>query len=111
MRNPLVPSSLFTAAILFQVYAVPVGGAIVRQSASIGGSGSTYLYGFMDANYKPGMSKEQCVELVKACGGLNIPVATSIIWLMKLSLSEKRFSLETFKINPILNFNDLKTPA
>ena len=37
----------------------------MRQSASIGGSGSTYLYGFMDANYRPGMSKEECVELVK----------------------------------------------
>ena len=49
-----------------QVYAVPIGGAIVRQPASIGGSGSTYLYGFMDANYRPGMSKEECVELVKS---------------------------------------------
>jgi 20S proteasome alpha/beta subunit len=36
----------------------------VRQPASIGGSGSTYLYGFMDANYRPGMNKEESVELV-----------------------------------------------
>jgi 20S proteasome subunit beta 1 len=47
-----------------QVYAVPIGGALVRQSASIGGSGSTYLYGFMDANYRENMNKEECVELV-----------------------------------------------
>ena len=37
----------------------------MRQPASIGGSGSTYLYGFIDANYKQDMSKEQCVELAK----------------------------------------------
>ena len=36
----------------------------MRQAASIGGSGSTYLYGFLDANYKKDMSKDQCVELV-----------------------------------------------
>merc|ERR1719278_1363275 len=50
-----------------QVYSVPVGGALVRQKASIGGSGSTYLYGFLDANYKEDMDQEHCVELVKQC--------------------------------------------
>ena len=47
-----------------QVYSVPIGGMCVRQQVSIGGSGSSYIYGFMDANYKPGMTKEQCMELV-----------------------------------------------
>jgi 20S proteasome alpha/beta subunit len=56
----------------FQVYSVPIGGALVRQAASIGGSGSTYLYGFMDANYREGMNKEECVELVKQCVTLAI---------------------------------------
>ncbi|XP_060922144.1 proteasome subunit beta type-6 [Limanda limanda] len=46
-----------------QVYCVPIGGMLVRQPLSVGGSGSTYIYGFMDANYKPGMSKDQCMEL------------------------------------------------
>ncbi len=46
------------------MYAIPIGGQIVRQSAAIGGSGSTYLYGFLDASYKRGMSKEQCMDLV-----------------------------------------------
>ncbi|KAL7307523.1 hypothetical protein TKK_0000696 [Trichogramma kaykai] len=48
-----------------QVYSVPLGGMCVRQPISIGGSGSSYIYGYVDANYKPGMDKEQCVELVK----------------------------------------------
>uniref|UniRef100_A0A3P8V3K0 Proteasome subunit beta n=1 Tax=Cynoglossus semilaevis TaxID=244447 RepID=A0A3P8V3K0_CYNSE len=46
-----------------QVYCVPIGGMLVRQPVSIGGSGSTYIYGFMDSNYKPGMTKDQCLEL------------------------------------------------
>lgn len=39
---------------------------MVRQPVSVGGSGSTYIYGFMDSNYKPGLSKDQCLELTAA---------------------------------------------
>ncbi|KAG7497246.1 proteasome subunit beta type-6-like [Solea senegalensis] len=46
-----------------QVYCVPIGGMLVRQPVSVGGSGSTYIYGFMDSNYKPGMTKDKCMEL------------------------------------------------
>lgn len=45
----------------FQVYSVPMGGMMVRQPFSIGGSGSSYIYGFVDVSYKPGMSKEECL--------------------------------------------------
>ncbi|XP_078284000.1 proteasome subunit beta type-6-like [Rhinoraja longicauda] len=45
-----------------QVYTVPMGGMMVRQPFSIGGSGSTYIYGYVDSSYKPGMTKEECVE-------------------------------------------------
>uniref|UniRef100_A0A665TTW7 Proteasome subunit beta type-9 n=1 Tax=Echeneis naucrates TaxID=173247 RepID=A0A665TTW7_ECHNA len=46
-----------------QVYCVPIGGMLVRQPVSVGGSGSTYIYGFMDSNYKAGLTKDQCLEL------------------------------------------------
>ncbi|XP_051172205.1 proteasome subunit beta type-6 [Leptopilina boulardi] len=48
-----------------QVYSVPIGGMCVRQPISIGGSGSTYVYGYVDANYKPNMTRDECVELVQ----------------------------------------------
>ena len=48
-----------------QVYCIPVGGALVQQPFSIGGSGSTYIYGFCDAYSKPGMTAMQCEEFVK----------------------------------------------
>ncbi|XP_024120394.1 proteasome subunit beta type-6 [Oryzias melastigma] len=46
-----------------QVYCVPIGGMLVRQPVSVGGSGSSYIYGYMDSNYKPGLSKDQCLDL------------------------------------------------
>lgn len=47
-----------------QVYSVPIGGMCTRQAVSIGGSGSSYVYGYVDSNFKTGMSKEQTLELV-----------------------------------------------
>ncbi|KAL0123439.1 hypothetical protein PUN28_005747 [Cardiocondyla obscurior] len=37
----------------------------VRQPISIGGSGSTYVYGYVDSQYKPNMSKNDCLKLVE----------------------------------------------
>ncbi|KAM8952632.1 proteasome subunit beta type-9 [Pelodytes ibericus] len=42
-----------------QVYGT-LGGMITRQPFAIGGSGSTYIYGYVDSAFKPGMSKEEC---------------------------------------------------
>jgi 20S proteasome subunit beta 1 len=42
-----------------QVYSVPVGGMLVRQEVCIGGSGSGFIYGFVDSNFKPKMSKQE----------------------------------------------------
>jgi len=48
-----------------QVYCIPVGGMLVRQPLAIGGSGSSYVYGFTDSTFKEGMQKEEAVEFVK----------------------------------------------
>ncbi|KAM6183419.1 proteasome subunit beta type-9 isoform 1-T1 [Erethizon dorsatum] len=42
-----------------QVYAT-LGGMLTRQPFIVGGSGSTYIHGYVDAAYKPGMSPEEC---------------------------------------------------
>lgn len=59
-----------------QVYSVPIGGMCVRQPVSIGGSGSSYVYGYVDANYKPKMEKEDCVSFVT--NGMHDKKVTSI---------------------------------
>lgn len=47
------------------MYSIPLGGMCVRQPFAIGGSGSTYIYGYCDAHYKTGMTKEECIDFVK----------------------------------------------
>jgi 20S proteasome subunit beta 1 len=47
-----------------QVYSIPLGGALIERPFAIGGSGSTYIYGFCDAYFKPGFTREQCEEFV-----------------------------------------------
>ncbi|MEE6523636.1 hypothetical protein FKM82_022631 [Ascaphus truei] len=42
-----------------QVYGT-LGGMITQQPFAIGGSGSTYIYGYVDSVFKPGMSREEC---------------------------------------------------
>jgi 20S proteasome subunit beta 1 len=39
-----------------QIYIVNLGGASLKRDWAMGGSGSGYIYGFCDANYKPKMS-------------------------------------------------------
>ena len=48
-----------------QVYSIPLGGSLHRQPYAIGGSGSTYIYGYCDANWREDMSEEQGVAFVK----------------------------------------------
>jgi len=49
-----------------------LGGMLVRQPIAIGGSGSSYVYGYVDANYKQGMNEEECVKLVANSKTLNM---------------------------------------
>lgn len=42
-----------------------MGGMLISQPFTIGGSGSTYIYGYMDAKFKPDMSREECIQFVK----------------------------------------------
>lgn len=48
-----------------QVYSIPLGGSLHKQSYAIGGSGSTYIYGYCDANWKENMEETDAVNFVK----------------------------------------------
>ncbi|KAM9386183.1 proteasome 20S subunit beta 12 [Pholidichthys leucotaenia] len=45
-----------------QVYVVALGGMLINQNVTIGGSGSTYIYGYVDAKYKPNMTRDECLQ-------------------------------------------------
>ncbi|KAG9130941.1 hypothetical protein Leryth_006713 [Lithospermum erythrorhizon] len=47
-----------------KIYGIPLGGTVLEQPFAIGGSGSSYLYGFFDQAWKAGMSQEEAEKLV-----------------------------------------------
>ncbi|KAJ3046466.1 Proteasome subunit beta type-1 [Rhizophlyctis rosea] len=47
------------------VYTVTLAGSLHKQPFAIGGSGSTYIYGYCDATFKDGMTKEEAIEFTK----------------------------------------------
>ncbi|XP_058026491.1 proteasome subunit beta type-9 isoform X2 [Ahaetulla prasina] len=47
-----------------QIYGT-LGGMLNRQPVSIGGSGSTFIYGYVDSAYKSGMNREECRQFTK----------------------------------------------
>ncbi|MBN3305263.1 PB6LB protein, partial [Amia calva] len=44
-----------------QVFQVSLGGTVLEQEFTIGGSGGTYIYGYADAKFRSGMTREQCL--------------------------------------------------
>ncbi|XP_042611620.1 proteasome subunit beta type-6-B like protein [Cyprinus carpio] len=44
------------------LYVVSLGGMLLSQPFTIGGSGSTYIYGYVDAKFKPDMSLEEAIQ-------------------------------------------------
>jgi len=41
-----------------------LGGSILKQPFAISGSGSSYIYGFCDSNFKEGMGKDEAEQFV-----------------------------------------------
>eukprot|EP00274_Cyanoptyche_gloeocystis_P001434 CAMPEP_0196657028 /NCGR_PEP_ID=MMETSP1086-20130531/21301_1 /TAXON_ID=77921 /ORGANISM="Cyanoptyche gloeocystis , Strain SAG4.97" /LENGTH=224 /DNA_ID=CAMNT_0041990013 /DNA_START=53 /DNA_END=727 /DNA_ORIENTATION=+ len=46
------------------VYSIPLGGSLVKVPYTMGGSGSTYIYGYCDATWKKGMTQDECKQWV-----------------------------------------------
>lgn len=67
VQTPLTALLMFS--FLLQVYVVSLGGMLISQQVTIGGSGSTYIYGYVDAKYKPNMTREECLQF--ATNGTN----------------------------------------
>lgn len=48
-----------------EVYSIPLGGSIHKQPYSIAGSGSTFIYGYCNKNFKENMTKEETINFMK----------------------------------------------
>ena len=49
-----------------QVYNIPVGGGYHKLPFTLGGSGSTYVYGHCDQNWKEDMTRDEAEAFVKS---------------------------------------------
>lgn len=47
-----------------QVYSLGINGPFQRKSLALGGSGSLFIFGHCDSNFKQNMSKEECVNFL-----------------------------------------------
>jgi len=57
-----------------QVYGIPIGGSMVRLPWATDGSGSTYIWGYLDAEYKPGLDRAGAERLVATALALAISI-------------------------------------
>lgn len=48
-----------------EIYSISLGGSLHKAPYAIGGSGSTYIYGFCDSNWKDGMNEAEAVKFTK----------------------------------------------
>jgi 20S proteasome subunit beta 1 len=87
-----------------QVYTIPLGGAMVRQPFSIGGSGSSYIYGFCDANFTEGMSREDCIDFVTKGLALASARDGSSGTFSPSSMLKRRAVLAALSLLPSTNF-------
>jgi len=55
-----------------QIFGIPIGGMIVKMPLASGGSGSTYIIGHMDNQFKQKMSRAECEEFLKKSVALAI---------------------------------------
>ena len=46
------------------LYSIPLGGACIKEKFAIGGSGSSYIYGYCDANFKENMTRDEAIAFV-----------------------------------------------
>jgi len=88
-----------------QVYMLPLGGYLKRQSIAIGGSGSTWIYGHVDNTYKENMTKEECIDFVVNCVRLAVGRDSSSGGCIRYAVIDKngveRNVIEGDKINPV----------
>jgi len=55
-----------------KVFVVPLGGTLMDVPFAVGGSGSIYINAFVDRNWKPNMTKEECKSFVRKAVSLAI---------------------------------------
>jgi len=91
------------------VWNIPLGGSLHKSKFAIGGSGSTYIYGYCDDNWREGMTREECEQFVVNSLALAMARDGSSGGLIRLCIIDKngveRKMVPGEKL-PVANFQD-----
>lgn len=81
-----------------QVYQVPLGGMCIRRGYGIGGSGSSYVHGFIREFYRDGMSRNETVEFVKKGKSKLISLYVFVLETCDEAMSDCYLSFQPFSM-------------
>jgi len=88
-----------------QIYSVGMGGSTVRMPFCLSGSGSAFIYGYVDTNFRLNMTKQEALELVKNAVSLAIHRDNSSGGLIRLlDITKDGYTRDVVK------FNELRFP-
>jgi|TARA_B100000683_G_scaffold219034_1_gene215514 20S proteasome subunit beta 1 len=79
-----------------QVYACTAGGNMVKERWTTDGSGSTYIWGFLDDGWREGMTREACEALVTRAIALAMSVDGSSGGCVRLNTVNREGIFRTF---------------
>jgi 20S proteasome subunit beta 1 len=89
-----------------QIYSIGLGGSTVTHDIVLSGSGSAFIYGFCDTHFKPGMSKQEAKEFLKAAVTLAMYRDNSSGGIIRMmDITEEGYTRD------IIKFNELKFPS
>ena len=82
-----------------------MGGTTMRLPFTMSGSGSAFIYGWCDANYKENMTKQEALEFVKTAVTLAMYRDNSSWGIIRtMDITKDGYT------RGVINFNDLKNP-
>jgi 20S proteasome subunit beta 1 len=90
-----------------KIYSIPLGGMIFQEPYTIGGSGSSYIYGFMESRFKPDMNKNDAVKLACEAVGQAMTHDGSSGGVIRVALISKTGKPERFVFTQTLLHQDL----
>ena len=89
-----------------QIYSIGLGGTTVRQEIVMSGSGSAFIYGFVDTHFKPNMSRQEAKEFLKQAVTLAMYRDNSSGGIIRMmDITHEGYTRDVVK------FDDLKYPG
>ena len=85
-----------------QIYSVGLGGSMVRQDIVLSGSGSAFIYGFVDTHFRPNMSRQDAKEFLKKAVTLAMYRDNSSGCIIRtIDINDEGFSRDVFTFNSL----------